>query len=153
HHVGLAEVSGRQEIEVEPRFSDEILRERLVEVDRDAEAVPFGGHYDMVIESDSGIGRRDDELVRLWTARAADEGGNRIPLLGRGVEADFSVGRYPIAVQDDLNPRILLVEEDRAEMILLHENAEPPGLQRSCGAQPQCCSGGATGTEQRKSDA
>ncbi|WP_238542377.1 hypothetical protein [Sphingomonas sp. PAMC 26621] len=130
HQIGLAEIGGGEEIEVEPRLARKVRRKWLVEVDRDPEAAALGGDLHAIGEVDRLVVGSHDELVGLGPARPADERGDLRPLLGRLVEPDRTVGRNPVAVEDDLDPGVLLVEEDRAELVLVDDDRQALRLQR-----------------------
>ena len=130
HQIGLAEIAGRQEIQVEPSLSRQAGGERLVEVDRDAKAVALGGDLHLIVQPDILIGGSDHDLIGLRPAGAAEKGGDGVPLLGCAVESDRAVGGDPFAMQHDLDAGILLIEEDRTELILVDHHGQPLSLQR-----------------------
>src|SRR5690348_15699187 len=120
-HVALAEIRGRQEVEVEAGLADEVGRKRLVEMDGNPEALAFRRDLQAIAEAEVGISRGADDLIRSRSALATGERRDGVPLLRGRLQADLAIGGNALTVQNDLDATQLLIAEDGVEEILVSD--------------------------------
>ena len=129
HQIGLAPILGRQEFQHEPRFADQHIRHRLVQVHGNLHGLALGLH------DHPGI-----EIVIIVTEPYLDALGKRIdgtgchlgdevPLLRRGTQADGAALESPDAMVDHFDTGVLLIVEAAGKRIVEHQDIDPLALE------------------------
>src|SRR6185312_13264029 len=98
--------------------------QRLVQIHTDAKPSRLSGDDDLITEVVGGIGEVGGEAVLSFVRVAAVQMGNEAPLLGRGRQAQASVGGNAMSVEENLQARVLLIEEDGAVGIAVEHYAD-----------------------------
>src|SRR3569833_1107371 len=128
-HVALAEIGGRQEIEVEAGLADEVCRKGLLQMDGNAEALAFRRDLQAIAETEVGISRGADDLVGRRTTLARGELRDGVPLLRSRLQTDLPIRSDTLAVLNDLDTPQLLIAKDGVEEILVSDDAQTLALE------------------------
>ena len=129
HEVVLAEVGGREELQVQARLAHEGFRHGLVQDHLHQAAAVLGRHPELGREVVVRVGERDLDEVAFAVHDAVGNRSEDVPLF-RGVhQADTATGGEPLAALDDLQARELLVIEAAVVQVVVHEHVRPPRLE------------------------
>ena len=129
HEVVLAEVGGREELQVQARLADELLRYGLVQDHLHQAAAVLGRHPELGREVVVRVGERDLDEVAFTVHDPVGDLAEDVPLL-RGVhQADAAAGGEALAALDDFHARELLVIESAVVQVVVHEHVRPPRLE------------------------
>ena len=121
HKIRLTPVLGRQELQVEARFSRQLFRDGFVQINVNVKGCSMGRYHNAGIEIIIVVTEPDLHAALLLVHRAGSHLGNQIPLLRGHVETDGAALDCTHAVVHNLNSGVFLVVETARKGIVVYQ--------------------------------